>query len=190
MNDGIVGITGNLEPYFNTNISTLDKYLFGKLRGTKVINLETPLNYKSFVFSNTIIKRSVLNTVGNFDEMLKNYGGEGTELAIRVYKKYPRGMRKLTRINAYHITHKTIDQHLKHMFEYGKYNFPIIIEKHPDYKNDLGYKWIYSFWSNIMFSSFNVLICKILLKKFNNPLLIKFLVVNSFINGARCTLFK
>ena len=186
--DDIMGITGNLEARPENKNKTLDGYLFGKYRGTKEISLDKPLNYKFFVFSNTIIKRSVLNAVGNFDNILKNYGGEDTELAIRIHKKYSQGMRKLTTVNAYHITHKTLDKHLNDIFEYGKYNFHKIIQKHPTYKVDLGYNWIVSFWTNFLFNSLSVLICKMLLKKTNNPLLIKFLVINSFIKGARSLL--
>ena len=184
-NDDIIGITGNLEPYSKENVSTLDKYLFGTYRGTKVINFDYPLDYRSFVFSNTLIKRSVLNNVGGFDSELKNYGGEDTELAIRIHKEYPKGMRKLTTINGYHITHKTIENHLDQMFEYGKHNFHSIVKKHPEYKNDLGYRWVSSFWSNLLFNTLTVWFCRLLLKFFKSPLLIKFLVINSFIRGAR-----
>lgn len=188
--DDIVGITGNLESSDKNNMSVLDKYLFGNYRGIKIININQPLDYRAFVFSNTIIKRTVLNKVGRFDESLKNYGGEDTELAIRIHKKLPLSMRKLIRVTAYHITHKTVQEYLAHMFEYGKYNFHKIIQKHPAYRNDLGYKWTVSFWRVFLFNSLNVVICNLLLRRLNNALLIKFLVVNSFIKGARCSLLK
>ena len=120
-----------------------------------------------------------------FDESITNYGGEDTELAIRLHKKYPKGMRKLTGINAYHITEKTVEQHIENMFEYGKYNFFKIITKHPDYKNDLGYQWTKSIKGRVLFNPFNQLICKFLLKFLNHPLLIKFLVIDAFIRGVK-----
>ena len=188
--NNIIGIIGNLESSAKENISVLDKYLFGKYRGMKVINIDQPLDYRSFVFSNTIIKRSILNTVGVFDDSLKNYGGEDTELAIRIHKKAPYSMRKLITVTGYHITHKTVQNHLDHMFEYGKYNFHKIIQKHPAYRNELGYRWTTSFWRGFLFNSLNVLICSLLLKKINNSLLVKFLVINSFIKGARASDIK
>ena len=62
------------------------------------MNINTPLNYKFFVFSNTIIRRSVLNEIGLFDESLFKYGGEDTELSLRISKKYPTGLRKLKKL--------------------------------------------------------------------------------------------
>ena len=184
-NKDVVGITGNLEPEPHKRISPLDKYLFGPYRGTKNIDINMPLNYKSFVFSNTIIKRSVLDDVGYFDESLSNYGGEDTELSIRIAKKHSKGMRKLTSVSAYHITHKTINQHLDNMFEYGKYNFYKIIEKHPAYKNDLGYQWVSSIKGTLLFNVVNKFICNNFIKLWPHPLFIKFLVIDSFIRGAK-----
>ena len=184
-NKAVIGITGNLEPKPCKNISPLDKYLFGPYRGTKNIDINVPLNYESFVFSNTIIKRSVLDDVGYFDESLSNYGGEDTELSIRLAKKHSKGMRKLTSVSAYHITHKTINQHLENMFEYGKYNFYKIIEKHPAYKNDLGYQWVSSIKGTLLFNVVNKFICNNFIKLWPHPLFIKFLVIDSFIRGAK-----
>jgi len=184
-NKDIVGLTGSLEPAPNKKISDLDRYLFGKYRGIKNITIDTPLNYKSFVFSNTIIKKSILNEVGVFDENISNYGGEDTELAIRINKKYSKKIRKLTTASAYHITQKTINQHIDNMFEYGKYNFYKIIEKHPSYKNDLGYQWIYTIKGNILFNVFSRFACRAFMNLSGHPLLIKFLVIDAFVRGVK-----
>ena len=181
----MVGIIGNLEPEPNKKVSSLDKYLFGSYRGTKKIDFNSPLNYKSFVFSNTIIKKNILDQVGNFDESLVKYGGEDTELAIRIDKAFPVGLRKITNIKSYHITKKTINQHINHMFEYGQNNFLKIINKHPDYKYDLGYDWIGTIKGNFLFNIFTRSICELFLKISKHPLLIKFLVIDAFIRGAK-----
>ena len=181
----VVGIIGNLEPEPNKKVSSLDKYLFGSYRGTKKIDFNSPLNYKSFVFSNTIIKKNILDQVGNFDESLVKYGGEDTELAIRIDKVFPVGLRKITNIKSYHITKKTINQHINHMFEYGQNNFLKIINKHPDYKYDLGYDWIGTIKGNFLFNIFTRSICELFLKISKHPLLIKFLVIDAFIRGAK-----
>ena len=181
----VVGIIGNLEPESNKKVSSLDKYLFGSYRGTKKIDFNSPLNYKSFVFSNTIIKKNILDQVGNFDESLVKYGGEDTELAIRIDKAFPVGLRKITNIKSYHITKKTINQHINHMFEYGQNNFLKIINKHPDYKYDLGYDWIGTIKGNFLFNIFTRSICELFLKISKHPLLIKFLVIDAFIRGAK-----
>tara|TARA_Y100000996_G_scaffold389499_1_gene349945 strand:+ start:53 stop:949 length:897 start_codon:yes stop_codon:yes gene_type:complete len=184
-NKDVVGIIGNLEPEPNKKVSSLDKYLFGAYRGTKKINFNLPLNYKSFVFSNTIIKKNILDQVGLFDESLVEYGGEDTELAIRIHKIFPMGLRKIENIHSYHITKKTVNQHINYMFEYGQNNFLKIIKKHPDYKNDLGYQWIGTIKGNFLFNFFTRSICKLFLKRLKHPLIIKFLVIDAFIRGAK-----
>ena len=182
--NNIIGVTGTLKPQPDSKMSPLNKYLFSTYRGQQNVNKNTALNYKSFVFSNTIIKRSVLDEVGFFDESLKHYGGEDTELAIRIHAKFPSVMRKI-KIDSYHITNKSLDQYLLGMFDYGKFNFPNIIKKHPAYKIDLGYKYVHSLMGKIIFNPVSQFCANGLLKIIPHPLLIKFLVINSFIKGAR-----
>ena len=63
------------------------------------------------------------------------------------------------------------------MFEYGKYNFPKIIKKHPNYKNDLGHKMISSLWGYFLFNPCSRLKVRIWQRIFQHPLLTKFLVI-------------
>ena len=188
-NLNIIGVTGTLNPKSREQMSPLNKYLFSKHRGQQVINKNTDLNYKFFVFSNTIIRKSVLDEVGVFDENLMHYGGEDTELAIRINAKFPNKMRKLG-AKSYHLTNKNLQRYLLNMFDYGRYNFPKIIQKHPNYKNDLGYTYINSFLGKIIFNYVTQFIINCLVKVIKHPLLIKFLVINSFIYGARLGLKK
>tara|TARA_Y100000768_G_scaffold386098_1_gene373704 strand:- start:7736 stop:8632 length:897 start_codon:yes stop_codon:yes gene_type:complete len=181
----IVGVTGNIDSEPNKKISTLDRYLFGNFRGVKNLKVDTPLSYKFFVFSNTIVRRKILDEVGLFDESLSKYGGEDTELSIRISKKTPTGLRKLKKANSYHITQKSIDQYLNDMFIYGQYNFHQIIEKHPEYKNDLGYRWAFSFKGQIFFNVFSRFLLKKIFKVLKHPLIIKFFVIDSFVRGVR-----
>ena len=90
----------------------MESYLFSNYRGSKKGGLNHPLHYKWFVFSNTIIKKEVIDKVGLFNESLTKYGGEDTEMAIRMYQVFPKGMRQKKDIIAYHMTNKTLDQYL------------------------------------------------------------------------------
>jgi len=183
-NNNIIGITGALQPSPKKNLTLLEKYLFSKYRGDQITNQNTSLNYKSFVFSNTIIKKDVLEKTGLFDETLKHYGGEDTELAIRINKLYPSQMRK-NHATSIHDTGKTLKEYLSNLFEYGQYNFLQIVKKHPDYKDDLGYKLVSSLLGRVILNNFNAKIVRMLLPISRHPLLVKFLVINSFIGGAR-----
>ena len=185
----IIGVTGTLTPQSNITMSALNQYLFSKYRGQQKVNKNICLNYKSFVFSNTIIKRSALDSVGFFDESLNRYGGEDTELAIRINEKFPSGMRKI-KAESQHITNKSLNQYLLNMFDYGRFNFLKIINKHPSYKNDLGYQYVNSLLGKMLFNRLSKSFINCLLKVIKHPLLIKFLVINSFICGVRLGLKK
>tara|TARA_Y100001970_G_scaffold240089_1_gene302571 strand:+ start:589 stop:1491 length:903 start_codon:yes stop_codon:yes gene_type:complete len=180
----VIGVTGTLVPWSEGQMSPLKKYLFSRYRGQQPVSKDSALNYKSFVFSNTIIRKTILDEVGVFDESLNHYGGEDTELAIRINSKFPNAMRKL-KSKSVHLTNKSLQQYLNNMFDYGQHNFPKIIQKHPNYKNELGYKYVNSLLGKVIFNRLTVSCIKGLLNIIKHPLLIKFLVINSFICGAR-----
>ena len=71
-NPSVVGVTGNLSGHGN-NPSLLDRYLSSSYRGAKNINDNQPLLYKWFVFSNTIIRSSILQLIGRFKKSKKSY---------------------------------------------------------------------------------------------------------------------
>ena len=183
-NNNIIGATGTLSPTPNKRLTLLEKYLFSKYRGHQVKSQDTPLDYKSFVFSNTIIEKTALYKAGLFDESLKYYGGEDTELEIRLNKLYPNQFRKCHACGI-HDAGKTLKEYLMNVFEYGKYNFIKIAKIHPDYKNDLGYTFVLSWKGKIIFNKANSKIVTSLMLIFQHPLLVKFLVIYSFIVGAR-----
>ncbi len=114
-----------------------------------------------------------------------SYGGEDTELSIRINKKFPTNLRKLNDAVAYHYCDKSLRQYFQNMYDYGLNNFNHIINKHPDYKESLGYDMVNSFKGYVLFNSINKFLVEIGLKFIKHPLLIKFLVVYSFVKGAR-----
>ena len=124
-------------------------------------------------------------SIGLFDEKLTSYGGEDTELAIRISQHFASGIRKEEKALGSHLFNKTLKQYLNNMFEYGKYNFPKIIKKHPNYKNDLGHKMASSIWGYFLFNPCSRFKVRLLQKMFQHPILTKFLVIDSFIKGAR-----
>ena len=184
MSPNIVGLTGTLSPKNLNNISPLNQYLFSDYRGHRKSSKSTYLNYKSFVFSNTIVEKAVLDKTGFFDEGLKHYGGEDTELAIRIHKLYPFGMKKSSSFS-FHITNKSLSDYLLSIYEYGRFNFPLIIHKHPNYKNDLGYFLCNPFFNNLFFNFVVEKAVSTLFRVMQHPLIIKFFVISSFIKGAR-----
>ena len=182
----VLGVTGHLRaPFSNKSNDLLQKYLFSRYRGAGNINEKTPLIYKWFVFSNTVLRRSVLDKTGVFDENLISYGGEDTELAIRIDKVFPKNLRKCVGALSFHYSDKSLNQYKKNMFEYGLNNFNYIVEKHSDYKKKLRANMIFSLKGYLIFNPINELLCFLLLKLIKHPLLIKFSVINSFVQGVR-----
>ena len=184
-NSSIVGVTGHLKCPLNKKTTLLDIYLFSNYRGIRNIDSSAPLLYKWFVFSNTIIRRSVLEKIGTFDENLSSYGGEDTELSIRINKKFSNNLRKLCNATAYHYSDKTLKKYMKNMYDYGLNNFNYIIRKHPHYKKSLEQNITHSFKGYIIFNPINRLVCVLFLKFIKHPLLIKFLIISSFVRGVR-----
>ena len=80
------------------------------------IDKKSPLLYKWFVFSNTIIRRNILEKTGVFDEGLISYGGEDTELAIRIDKSFPESLRQNSQGVGYHVCNKSLKQYLTFSF--------------------------------------------------------------------------
>jgi glycosyltransferase involved in cell wall biosynthesis len=184
--DSIMGVTGHLRaPLSSSTDSLLAEYLFSNHRGAGDIDEKTPLLYNWFVFSNTVIRRRVLEKTGFFDEKLISYGGEDTELAIRINKIFPNSLRKCGAALSVHYYDKDLSQYKENMFEYGLNNFNYIVKKHPDYKKNLRATMIFSIKGYLAFNPINEFLCFILLKLIKHPLLVKFLVINSFVRGAR-----
>ena len=112
----IAGVTGHLKaPCPKKSNSLLERYLFSDYRGAKNIDEKMPLLYKWFVFSNTIMRRHVLEKIGGFDEKLISYGGEDTELAIRINKKFPNNLRKCSSAFSFHYSDKSLNQYRKNI---------------------------------------------------------------------------
>ena len=126
-----------------------------------------------------------MEETGCFDENICAYGGEDTELSVRINKKTPHGLRKAEDAIAYHYCDKSLNGYMKNMYDYGLYNFNYIIKKHPDYKKKLNGDVPKSFVGYLIFNPFNTFLCSLVLRLIKHPLLIKFLVINSFVGGVR-----
>ena len=56
-------------------------------------NKDMPIEVPGFIMGNSFVEREALNKVGLFDESFNTWGGEDTDLAIRLWEKYPKGLR-------------------------------------------------------------------------------------------------
>jgi hypothetical protein len=71
------------------------------------------------------------------------------------------------------------------MYTYGKYNLPLLINKHPDYKKNFGTDWIFSFKGKLLFSSTLKILINLVIKIYPFQILIRYIVADAVIRGAR-----
>ena len=179
----IVGLMGKYKLPENLSPNLLDKYLYSSIRGANS-KINEPLFFRWFLFSNTIIRRNALKD--GFDENIKSYGGEDTELALRIYQKFPEGLRCTKGLICYHHDQKELSEFCNNMKNYGKINLPYIINKHPDFKSDFIPNWAISgLGGYLVFNSLIFMFAKLLLIFFPIKYLIRYQVIFNVITGYR-----
>ena len=82
---------------------------------------------------NTALPTHYIQKVGGQDANLLHYGGDDTELAYRLQKQFNPLFIFNEKAVCYGEMDKTISKALDDVYEFGKYNFPKIIKKHPNF---------------------------------------------------------
>ena len=183
--ENIVGIVGDQKLPNQLIENPLDRYLYSKFRGARQFGQFENIHFRYFLFSNTCLRRSVLNEVGLFDEKFITYGGEDTDLALRIWEKYPHAFRFTLFAESYHWGQKEADEFYKNMELYGQNNFKYLIDKHPAHIKALGGEFIYSLKGKVIFNSLMRTIIKGVNILFENFLCQRYLVVDSVMRGVR-----
>ena len=73
------------------------------------------------------------------------------------------------------------------MSTYGEYNLPILINRYPHYKKELGAGWVNSIKGYLLFNPILNSIIKTIYLFIPLQILIRYMVINAFISGARKT---
>ena len=190
-NENIVAVMGQYVAPPNKKQNTLDKYLYSNLRGAKKLyNNGDIIDYKYFLCSNTLMRRNVFNDVGGFDDNITKYGGEDTELAIRLNKMFSNQLYYFPELISYHYGQKTLGAFCQNMKIYGEFNLPLIFNKHRDCRDHLGFKWFTAFRGKLIFNKFIMLIINQILKLKTIPLLLRYKIVYNTVVGYRNYLKK
>ncbi|MBT3251809.1 MAG: glycosyltransferase family 2 protein [Candidatus Marinimicrobia bacterium] len=129
----VIAVTGKMlgDPgYPNTR---LRKYLFQyKYRGARQFGENHPIPYQYLLTGNMSVKREVLQDYGNFDESFSGYGGEDTLFAYTIWKQHSKGLRYSEKPVSTDLQEYSLDGLLEKMYQYGKNNLPILIQKYPE----------------------------------------------------------
>ena len=112
----------------NVQPNSLDRYFYSFYRGARNIGESKPLHFRWFLFNNTVIRRSALEVVGKFDDIFTTYGGEDTDLSIRLWEKYPYGLRFSSKAISEHYHERHLEEFCSSMYFYGKNNYNIFFD--------------------------------------------------------------
>ena len=185
MKEEIVGVIGKVMLPKEETPNMLDHYFYSKNRGARQFGEESIIGPTWFLFNNSAVKRRAIEATELFDEKIKYYGGEDTDLAIRIWDSFPRSFYYSSKIVAEHYHKRTLEQFCAQMEIYGKYNLPILLERHPKHHNELGGNWVKSFKGYLIFNTLFASIIKFLNKIFSFGIFIRYLVIYSTMRGYR-----
>ena len=136
------------------------------------------------------MKRSAIRKAGLFDEKLTSYGGEDTDMAIRLSYKFPDAIRFSSKISAEHHHKRTLNQFCIQMETYGKNNLPLLLDKYPEYHQELAGDWIATIKGQVLFNSLLSKVLRLINMIIPNIKITRYLVIYSVLKGARVTYYK
>ena len=180
-----IGVMGNNIPPSDIILNPVEKYYFGNLRGARQFQDGENISFQYMLYGNAMVKRSGLIKSGLFDEKITKYGGEDTDLSVKLWDKYPNCFIYSQKSNATHFHRRTLEGFCTSMKTYGEYNLPILIKKYPQYKTELGANWIYSLKGYLLFNPILLGVIKMVYFIFPLQIFIRYMVTSSVITGAR-----
>ena len=185
MKQEIIGVTGKVVLPREETPNRLDQYFYSKKRGARQFGEESTIGPTLFLFNNSAVRRSAIEETTLFDEKINRYGGEDTDLAIRIWDSLPRSFYYSSQIVAEHYHKRTLEQFCTQMEIYGKYNLPILLERHPRYHKELGGNWVKSLKGYLIFNTFIATIINFLNTIVSFHIFTKYLVIYSTMCGYR-----
>ena len=184
-NENVVAVMGdNIAPQ-NISLNAAEKYYFGYLRGVRKCKDGERIPLQYMLFGNAMVKRAVLQECGYFDESMKKYGGEDTDLSARIWDIYPKSFVLSKNSDSVHYHRRDLSEFSNSMYTYGKYNLPLLIKKHPHYKEKFATDWIFSLKGRLLFSLPLKILINLIIKIYPFQILIRYIIAYAVIRGAR-----
>ena len=181
----IIGVIGEISLPKVETPNRLDDYFYSKHRGARQFGEGSIIGPTWFLFNNTAVKRSAIEKTTLFDEQISCYGGEDTDMAIRLWKLFPNAFFYSSKIIAEHFHKRTIGQFCSQMEIYGKFNLPKLLERYPEFKQELGGGWVSGIKGLLVFNVFFAGLIKLLNDFAPHIIFTKYLVIYSAIRGYR-----
>ena len=168
--------------------NTLDHYFYNSQRGARQFGERSAIGPTWFLFNNTAVKRFAIKKTGLFDEEFTSYGGEDTDMAIRLWYNFPNAFRFSSKISAEHHHKRTLNQFCKQMEVYGQTNLPLLLDKYPEYHQELAGDWVTTWKGRFLFNVLLSNLFRIINTILPNIKTTRYLVIYSAIRGARAAL--
>ncbi len=183
--DGVVACMGGMKLATGLSENRLDKYLYNPKRGALKHGENTPIRFKWFLFNNSAIKREVINEIGLFDETISTYGGEDTDFAIRLWDKFPEGLRFTSKAVGEHHHQRPLAELQKKMEHYGSTTYLKLLERYPRHYKDLAGDWVSTLKGKLVFNPLMNSIVKFVYFAIPVPYLVRYFIAYSLMQGAR-----
>tara|TARA_Y100000768_G_scaffold75601_1_gene53411 strand:- start:162 stop:1058 length:897 start_codon:yes stop_codon:yes gene_type:complete len=180
-----IAVMGDNVPPADIILNPVEKYYFGKLRGARQFSDGDNISFEYMLYGNAMIRRSGLLESGLFDEKIINYGGEDTDLSVRIFDIFPNCFIFSKKSNSVHHHRRTLKEFCSSMETYGEFNLPMLIKRYPHHKIKFGAEWISSIKGYLLFNLILFRIIKIIYCFFPFQILIKYMVIRSVVIGAR-----
>jgi glycosyltransferase involved in cell wall biosynthesis len=140
----------HLEQNKNLDVACVGKVIFHKdIKKTKFMkyldsrgaakiynNVQVPGQY--FRTTNSSVPKKILMKIGCFDENFTSYGGEDTEIGMRISREIK--IISLPGAIGYNRHIRNLEDTLKIIKEYGEYSLPHLLKKEPELADDLKIK--------------------------------------------------
>ena len=184
-NNNTIAVMGDNIPPKDIILNPIEKYYFGDLRGARQFNDGAGISFQYMLYGNAMIRRLILVEFGLFDETFTKYGGEDTDLSAKIWDKYPDCFIFSKKSISIHYHRRDLKEFCSSMSTYGEYNLPILINRYPHYKKELGAGWVNSIKGYLLFNPILNSIIKTIYLFIPLQILIRYMVINAVISGVR-----
>jgi GT2 family glycosyltransferase len=184
-NNNTIAVMGDNTPPKDITLNPIEKYYFGDIRGARQFNDGESISFQYMLYGNAMIRRFSLVEIGLFDETFTKYGGEDTDLSAKIWDKYPDCFIFSKKSNSIHYHRRNLKGFCSEMSTYGEYNLPILINRYPHYKKELGAGWVNSIKGYLLFNPILNSIIKTIYLFIPLQILIRYMVINAVISGVR-----
>ncbi len=128
--EGVIAAIGRLEMVSDDPEDAFVRYTKWDRRGPSAIHTHAPTPWKYFLTTASCVRREVLRHIGDFNDDISY--GEDLEIAVRISRNYPDGLRYAPDANVRLHDLGSLEMALAKMREFGRDNLPAMVMDYPE----------------------------------------------------------